>query len=731
MIQASHETEFSRNTTTQAINSIYHSLNRRLGEYKNYSNEEREQLADSLLAIHGISRNNFNIINSVERLLQNNLNHESIDENSNKNDKTTKGILKESESPFDKIIGYRYLYRKLKDIYGKQEATRLSGLMYDYSIALSDSTNILIPYCWSFNASVLVTDGKPFKPLKSKPAKRVDSYISILNEVIHQMSNHLAGAIAIGTFFMDIARLMIVNEEITLEKLRTDETTRKYIENQFQRFVHGVNSLSRSGGQESPFTNVSIFDRIKLSKMVEEYLWYFEIFDEKDKVKVDYVLDYIIELQFLYMNFFSKGDPCLDGMPYRFPVSTINLAKKLDEKTQKFKIADKKFVKQICEKDIYRYNIFASEGSKIASCCRLINDTELFELGAQSNSFGAGGSVSLGSHRVATINFIRLAMMANTDDEFNSLLYQMIQDTKRILFAHKKLMYDFSSTNVFIKHSWIQLARMFSTIGVIGIAEANEILKSKFDSSKDYVRAILTLLNSESQPTAETNKEYAGVCIFNIEQIPGESMSHRLPKADNLIFGTDFKIYSNQTVPLWDKTASIWDRITLDGMYNSLVSGGGIVHINTGELITPMQSEILIDFAVESGCEHFAITGTFCACKNGHTTIGDRELCPVCGSEIESKIARVVGMFTPVEDWSFEKFEFDFKLRREYKNGDFNKSNNIVLGELLPITPELPKEDLKFYARKMLVSPYVPLQIGPQICTDPVVPVVLPKEILH
>ena len=378
-------------------------------------------------------------------------------------------------------------------------------------------------------------------------------------------------------------------------------------------------------------------------------------------------------------------------------------------------------------------NHYFAANNIISHNCRLINDAELFELGAQANSFGAGGSVSLGSHRVATINFIRLAMMANGEDEFNSLLYQMIQDTKKILFAHKKLMYDFSSTNVFIKHSWIRLDRMFSTIGIIGIAETNEILQSKFNSSKDYVREILTLLNSESQPTAETNKEYAGVCIFNIEQIPGESMSHRLPKADNLIFGTDFKIYSNQTVPLWDKTASIWDRITLDGMYNSLVSGGGIVHINTGELITPLQSEMLIDYAVEAGCEHFAITGTFCACRNGHTTIGDRILCPACGSEIESKIARVVGMFTPVEDWSFEKFEFDFKLRREYKNGDFNKSN-IVLGELLPITPEVPKKVLKFYNPKMLVNPLQTTQLAITPCSGPGIPTIIAKEtpeILH
>lgn len=1145
MIQSSHEAEFSRNTTAQAINSMYQSLNKRLGVYENYSNEERENLIDGLFSIHGISKGHFNVINTVERLIQNNLNHESIDENSNKNDKTTKGILKESEAPFDKIVGYRYLYRKLKDIYGKQEATRLSGLMYDYSIALSDSTNILIPYsyygntpiivkinntikfttlkqlfsnysefahniesnetdviftseiykkvkinrsmmnnslenkpsnnknnlnkdivvkhnikiwdtsngwvdieqiirhvnkkrfityqtegghfavvtedhpiymndnseklaidlkigdevliendlplndlllnniivdenlayflgfmlgdgningheinqdyiniditlpdqeqrfikfdragglltiyqkdilntkifeiskrlfndfeyfkynsfsenritfsspelntlltvffnndfkeksynkklpnnilewdrksliallsglidsdgsmagsfnaeirmtsanminqiyeicrilnlqgikkraisnlffgisfklteefleyceklnnkylflpekeketcfvyngkysnksqenkikkififteddlsessfgkdelkyvyditttskrfyangmvqhnCWAFDASILVTDGKPFKPLKSKPAKRVDSYISILNEVIHQMSNHLAGAIAIGTFFMDVARLMIINEKITLETLKSNNETRKYIENQFQRFVHGVNSLSRSGGQESPFTNVSIFDKAKLSKTLQEYAWYFEL-SHDNKAGLDYVIDYIMELQFIYMDFFSKGDPCLDGMPYRFPVSTINLAKGKNA-ANKWEIIDKDFVKTICTKDIYRYNIFASEGTKTASCCRLINDSELFELGAQANSFGAGGSISLGSHRVATINFIRLAIMAKTPAEFQLLLFNTIQDTKKILFAHKKMMYDFSATNVFIKHSWIRLDRMFSTIGIIGMAETDAILKAKF-GGKDYVYDILTMLNAESNPSAETNKEFAGTCVFNIEQIPGESMAHRLPKADNLIFGTNFKIYSNQTVPLWNTEASIWDRIKLDGKYNALVSGGGIVHINTGELITSLQAEELINFAVECECEHFAITGTFCACSQGHTTIGNKDYCPVCGAEIESKIARVVGMFTPVEDWSFEKFEFDFKLRKEYKNGDFNKPG-IVLGEMLPITPEPDDKTLSFYhARAGIMQPAFPLIVS-------------------
>jgi hypothetical protein len=68
------------------------------------------------------------------------------------------------------------------------------------------------------------------------------------------------------------------------------------------------------------------------------------------------------------MEFFDKGDPCNDGMPYRFPVTTLNISRKKN-KENKWVIEDKQFLKSACKKDIYRYNIFVSEGNKIASCC--------------------------------------------------------------------------------------------------------------------------------------------------------------------------------------------------------------------------------------------------------------------------------------------------------------------------------------------------------------------------
>ena len=37
-------------------------------------------------------------------------------------------------------------------------------------------------------------------------------------------------------------------------------------------------------------------------------------------------------------------------------------------------------------------------------------------------------------------------------------------------------------------------------------------------------------------------------------------------------------------------------------------------------------------------------------------------------------MARTVGFFTPVEDWSDVKIKYDHDKRKEYSNGDFEKN---------------------------------------------------------
>ena len=639
----------------------------------NYGISDKDQLnhiTDELLKIHGLHEDNFDFMKNFENGIKaSSIVDHTIDGNANKNEKVMVGYLNEVLNPGKKLIGMDMLYRTMKDLYGRKEAKKLTGEMYSLSLGLSDSTNVLIPYCWSLDASKLVTIGRDFGVLPSKPCKRISSYISSLCETIHQMSSHLAGAIAIGTFFLDLAHICIYKERKTLNELKTDKRFRKYIENEIQQFIHSVNHLSRNG-VESPFTNVSIFDPIKLKGLIgpDNYGWYFENHkaistdnDLKDKMSDDqfqqYCIDYIIELQNLFMDFFEKGDPLNGGLPYRFPVATINMSKTTD-----LQIEDEKFLKSICKRDITRFNIFNSQGTKVASCCRLINSTEMLEMASQVNSFGGGGSVSMGSHRVCTINFQRIALECVSLENYYEILKIRTEETAKILRAHKLLILKLTEQGFesFISNGYINPNRLFSTFGMLGIYEAEKTLKQRFDINGDITKDILVTFNAW---VSEMSIKYG--IVGNIEQIPGESFAVRLANADKLIFGFGddyYKLYANQFCPLYGDFSLI-EKLTRDGDYNQLITGGGIVHIQSASVVTPQQAEKLIKLACSVGCEHFAINRVFSKCTECGTVYNSKVDKCGCGGRV-CHYTRVVGFFVPVDCWNKVRREWEFPRRR-------------------------------------------------------------------
>lgn len=564
------------------------------------------------------------------------------------------------------MVGVRALYRELKELYGKREAKRLCGDMYDLSLAISDSTKILLPYCYAFDASRLVLEGRPFGQLPSAPPKRLVSYIGALNETVHQMANHLAGALAIGSFFLDVAHIIIYREE-KMYSVAEDVEYRSYIKNCFQNFVHSVNHLSRNS-MESPFTNVSIFDTPKLKALLSDdnMGWYFEqpAWAKGCLTRENYieeVIDLIKELQNIFMDFIDKGDPLNGGVPYRFPVCTINLSKDVADGGT-IKLLDEPFVKTVCEHEIYRYNILVSKGSKVASCCRLLSDSDMLDMGGQVNSFGGGG-ISLGSHRVVTINFNRIALEALSPEDYLVRLALRTEDAARILAAHKSMLNKEAEQGIlpFVRSGHIRMDRMFSTFGVLGLVEAEDTLRRRFGiDAGEVVGVSLSLLNGE---VSRLSKEYK--IIGNIEQIPAETMAVKLRNADAMLFGDDvsqYPLYANQFIPLW-KNATIWERMEADGRYNKKFTGGGIVHFNLGERVTKAQAYKLIKHAAVCGCEHFALNSVYSKCETGHSTFGNHEACPVCSSQIIEKYTRVVGFMTPVSSWNSVRREWEFPKR--------------------------------------------------------------------
>ena len=666
---------FDDGSVNSALSRVRHTLNFALKEKYGIDNPD---ISDKFLKMHGLHKDNFDFINNFEKLIEKGIANNSVDTNANKGEVSITGLFAEVALPINKLVGYRYLYRKMKDMYGKRRAKFLAGEMYDMSLALADSTNILKPYCFAINASKLVLEGRPWGSLPSAPPQHVGSYIHCLCEVIHQLSNHTAGAIAVGSFFLDLAHVLIYRDHKTLSDLK-DPAYKKDIENELQSFVHSMNHLSRNS-VESPFTNISIFDRPKFRALIadDNMGWYFAEEDLEDGIPIkaiedckalgkdwkEYVIDIILELEDAYMKVMDKGDVLHDGRPITFPVSTINISRKPGRKYD-WAVEDPEFLDYICKNhDIMRYNIYISEGMKVASCCRLVNDFDLFELGGQVNSFGGSG-LSLGSHRVVTINLRRISLECNSWEDYKSKLKERMNSAADILVAHRSLMKDMvnKDTQPFIENGWLDLDKMFSTFGIMGYYEAAQDLKKKFGGDVDYLSEMITYIDYLSR---EFMKEKHNV--FNVEEIPGESMSYKLSNTDRWIFGEDKvpePLYANQFVPLWEDV-TLHEKFEREGKLGAQLTGGGIVHYSLGEKLTSIQMKKVIEEALRCGAEHFALNPTYSICENDHFVFGKHKLCPKCGGRIVDAFTRTVGFYVRTSNMTNVKREEDYE-RRFYK----------------------------------------------------------------
>ena len=316
--------------------------------------------------------------------------------------------------------------------------------------------------------------------------------------------------------------------------------------------------------------------------------------------------------------------------------------------------------------ELEKNHYFATNGI-VSHNCRLISNKEMLDMAASVNSFG-GSNVSVGSHRVITTNLHRIALEAENYDEYKKILDRRIEYCAKILKAHRLLIMKLADKGLqpFIKNGWINMNRMFSTYGMIGIVESDYILKQKTKNNDiDYKEDILKFINEKCKFYSD---KYG--FIYNIEQIPGESVAVRLVKADRLLFGNPYnlpELLANQNIPLWED-ATIYEKMNADGKYNQLYTGGGIVHIQIDGNTTSIQNKNIINYAVKSGCEHFALNAVYSKCsKCGEVFKQKLENCPNCKHNNMEYFTRVVGFFTPVKDWNTIRRDWEFQRRKFVK----------------------------------------------------------------
>ena len=147
-----------------------------------------------------------------------------------------------------------------------------------------------------------------------------------------------------------------------------------------------------------------------------------------------------------------------------------------------------------------------------------------------------------------------------------------------------------------------------------------------------------------------------------------ENSAIKLATADRILgYNDKYDLYSNQFIPLITK-ADLLDRVKLQGMFDNLMTGGAICHLNVDTEIKDKQLIIdLINMAVKMGVVYHAINYNIQECSKGHISVGKVDTCH-CGAKIVNNYTRTVGFLTNTKNWHKVRREKDYPNRQFYSS---------------------------------------------------------------
>jgi ribonucleoside-triphosphate reductase len=553
------------------------------------------------------------------------------------------------------------VYKKMDGIDGRFETNKLHKIKewdvpeYVYDITTETGhfhcQGLIQHNCFNYSAYDILTKGLPMiKKVKSIPPKHLHAFKSQLEQFVIIASNSTLGATGLADLLVILsyfAKNILTTKSDAHYKFQTKEDCWIYIKEMLISFIYSVNFSLR--GNQSPFTNLSVYDKYFLGKLCGDYLF-------PDGSSPD--IDIVNKLQEIYLDIINTE---LERTPLTYPVTTACFS--VDEENN---IQDEEFLTFIAEKNKkYGFiNIYCGKTSTLSSCCRLRSesDNEYF------NSFGSGSS-KIGSLGVCSINLPRLAIKSKGNkDTFKQELLSLVNVCSKINNAKRKVIEKRikNGNEPLYTYEFMDLTRQYSTVGLNGINECIELMNENIlkENGQNFLIEILDLINSENK---KLEKQYNAP--HNVEQVPGENMSIKLAEKDKLMGYQDkYNIYSNQFIPL-TTNADLLDRIYLQGLFDKHFTGGAICHINVESQIEDTEKiKSLIRETAKQGVIYHAINYNLQECEDGHMTVGKKEICSICGKPIINNYTRIVGFLTNVRNWHKVRREEDFPNRQWYSN---------------------------------------------------------------
>lgn len=206
--------------------------------------------------------------------------------------------------------------------------------------------------CWAASLAPIINEGMPWvKNIRVKPVKHFDTLISNSIKYIYNLSTQCVGAIAVPDL-LAYAEYFIRKDYG--EEWYNNEDSVRHVKQGFQQWIYGVNDKAR--GNQSPFTNVSIFDKYWRKAMFEKHT-------NPDFSTCD--LENLKRTQRLFIDVMLEEQ---ESNPFTFPVLTACQLK--DSETGE--IMDKDWLNWLAEKLVQNklVNIYTSSSvDSLSSCC--------------------------------------------------------------------------------------------------------------------------------------------------------------------------------------------------------------------------------------------------------------------------------------------------------------------------------------------------------------------------
>lgn len=555
----------------------------------------------------------------------------------------------------------KLLYPELSSQYSKDLD---SHIIYTHDEA---STSVLKQYCMAVSLYPLMLEGVGnIDGVTPGPPNDLQSFSGQVTNLVFLLSSQCKGAVAVGSYFIALNYYIIAEygekwyEKLdcicTSEHSLIKRTIEDSILKAFKQFVWGINQPAGNRSYQSPFTNVSYYDKTYFESLFGEFYY-------PDGTKPEWSA--IDTLQRLFMSWFNK---LRLKQVLTFPVETFAMVH--DGKD----IIDKEY-KDLCA-EMYAqghsfFTYISDSADSLASCCRLRNELAENTFSPTSGMTG----VKTGSCNVITLNINRIVQdwakeettwwseegdknLLHCKDNIPLLKKYLVNILERVYKYHityKTMLYEWEEKKMFASSNggYINIKDLYSTIGLNGLNEAAEFLGLKVSNNPEYFEFLQLILGTiKEQNKIHSIHDKKRPFLFNSEVVPAEGLggkNYRWDKEDGYWVPEDRNLYNSYFYNAHDDT-SVLDKFILHGRQTyQYTDGGSAAHINLEEHLSKKQYLKLIDFAIEQGTNYFTFNIPNSKCEDcKHIVKAPIKVCPKCGSEHITQYTRIIGYLRPI-----------------------------------------------------------------------------------